>query len=392
MTSTAARARIARMAHLNAFISLSAEEGEGPVVAVKDLIDVVGLPTTGGGAIGPRLPAAADAEVVARIRHRGGIVIGKTNLHEWAFGVSSANPHYGTVRNPRDPSRLAGGSSGGSAAAVAAGMCDWAIGTETGGSIRIPAGLCGVVGLRPTRGRVGTGGVFPLSRSLDVVGPLAPDVATAAAALEWMSGLEGLVPAAPPPLSSLRIGVPAGWVEIDELDPLTAAVWRQVGAGLPEIDFPGRERVVAPMVTIMFAEAGAQHRRWLAEFPRAYGADVRERLLRGLAIPLADYMAARVELERMREEVCAALRGWDAIMLPVTACVAPSLEETGVYEPLVRFCRPFSGTGHPAIAIPAPSGGLPVGIQLIGNWDDEAGLIRAASALELHWRTRDDAD
>src|SRR6266550_4339086 len=149
-----ARQRILERAELNAFISVSSEEGRGTVVAVKDLVDVAGMVTTAGGVILPNEPAERDAPVVARIRRQGCVVVGKTNLHEFAFGVTSNNPHYGAVRNPHDPTRVAGGSSGGSAAAVAAGMCDWAIGSDTGGSIRIPASFCGVVGFKPTIGSV----------------------------------------------------------------------------------------------------------------------------------------------------------------------------------------------------------------------------------------------
>src|SRR4030081_3487665 len=173
----AARKRILERADLNAFISVSSEEGQGTVVAVKDLIDVAGMVTTGGGVILPREPAAEDAPVVKRLRREGCVMVGKTNLHEFAYGVTSVNPHYGAVRNPHDPRMVAGGSSGGSAVAVATAMCNWAIGTDTGGSIRIPASLCGVVGFKPALGSIETAGVIPLSRSLDPLGPIATDVA-----------------------------------------------------------------------------------------------------------------------------------------------------------------------------------------------------------------------
>ncbi|HZU16135.1 MAG TPA: amidase, partial [Candidatus Dormibacteraeota bacterium] len=198
MTPDEARERIRHRSDLNAFISLTDEDGRGPVVAVKDLVDVRGTVTTAGSRLLPQVPADRDAPVIARMRQAGCVVIGKANLHEWAFGLTSENPHYGPVRNPLDPSRVAGGSSGGSAAAVAAGMCDWALGTDTGGSIRVPAALCGVVGFKPTLGTVDTEGVVPLSRTLDTLGPLAPDVRSAASALEAMSELTGLVPARPP--------------------------------------------------------------------------------------------------------------------------------------------------------------------------------------------------
>src|SRR2546426_1260272 len=156
-----ARARIRERSELNAFISVSDEQGSGDAVAVKDLVDVQGMVTTAGGVILPDVPAAEDAPVIKRLRQAGCLIVGKANLHEFAYGVTSINPHYGAVRNPHDPSRVAGGSSGGSAVAVAAGMCDWAIGSDTGGSIRIPASLCGVAGFKPAFGSIDIGGGVP---------------------------------------------------------------------------------------------------------------------------------------------------------------------------------------------------------------------------------------
>ena len=164
-----ARARIRERPELNAFISVSDEQGDGIVVAVKDLVDVKGMVTTAGGIILPTIPATEDSPVIRRIREAGCVIVGKANLHEFAYGVTSVNPHYGTVRNPADTGRVAGGSSGGSAVAVAAGMCDWAIGSDTGGSIRIPSSLCGVAGFKPVFGSIDIHGVIPLSRSLDTL-------------------------------------------------------------------------------------------------------------------------------------------------------------------------------------------------------------------------------
>src|SRR3984893_11984113 len=183
MELSEARHRIRQHAVLNAFISVSGENGSGTVVAVKDLIDVAGMVTTAGGIILPKVPAAKDAPVIEHIRAAGCVVVGKANLHEFAYGVTSVNPHYGPVRNPHDASCVAGGSPGGSAVAVATRMCDWAIGSDTGGSIRIPASLCGVVGFKPRLGSIDVAGVIPLSHSLDTLGPITPDVASAAGAL-----------------------------------------------------------------------------------------------------------------------------------------------------------------------------------------------------------------
>jgi aspartyl-tRNA(Asn)/glutamyl-tRNA(Gln) amidotransferase subunit A len=384
VTSREARARIGAGSRLNAFISLTGEEGDGPVVAVKDLIDVRGSVTTGGGIILPKEPALADATVIGLIRRHGCLVVGKTNLDEWAAGATSENPHYGAALNPRDESRVAGGSSGGSAAAVAAGMCDWAIGTDTGGSIRTPAALCGVVGVKPTHGWVSPDGVIPRSETLDVVGPLAPDVTAAFGALECMTHESGLVPTRPRSPRDFRLAVPQGWV--DGLDARTATIWERVRAGLPEIPFPDRERMVAVQQIIARVEAAAYHQTWLQACPHLYGRDVLESLRAGLKISGVDYRTALAERRRLIAEVSGAMGTWDALVLPTTACIAPRLGTPGVTEPLSRFTRPFSLTGQPAISLPAPAPGLPVGIQVVGHLGADRALGEVALALERAWR------
>jgi Asp-tRNA(Asn)/Glu-tRNA(Gln) amidotransferase A subunit family amidase len=376
-----ARRRIHEHANLNAFISLSAETGRGPIVAVKDLVDVAGLVTTAGGIILPDVPAPDDAPVVKRIRTHGCVVVGKANLHEFAFGVTSVNAHYGPVRNPRDPGLVAGGSSGGSAVAVAMEMCDWAIGSDTGGSIRIPASLCGVVGFKPALGSIDTTGVIPLSRSLDTLGPIAPDVAAAADAYSMMSG-ESLPVMS---ISSARLGVPAGWVA--GLDEQTAATWKLVSADVPEVHFPSREDLFNAGLTILLVEAAAYHRRWAAEFPEKYGADVISHIRRGLALLAVDFEQALLARERLRLQASQAMEGIDALILPATAIVAPSIGAGNeVREPLARFTRPFNTTGQPVVCIPGPASGLPVGIQVIGRTN--AAAIGVAAMLERQWRGR----
>src|SRR4030088_1186140 len=189
MRMALARARASELRGWNLFITMTEEADGGEVVAVKDLVDVRGTPTTAGSVLFPPEPKAQDAPLVQNLRSRGCAGIGKTNLHEGAFGSTHVNLLYVWVGNPRDPARIAGGSSGGSAAAVAAGVCDWAVGTDTGGSVRIPAGLCGVVGFKPTFNLIETKGVVPLSASLDTIGSLGPDVATAARAVAMMAGV-----------------------------------------------------------------------------------------------------------------------------------------------------------------------------------------------------------
>jgi aspartyl-tRNA(Asn)/glutamyl-tRNA(Gln) amidotransferase subunit A len=384
LDAATARRRIAAASGLNAFISVSDEDGPGPVVAVKDLIDVAGMVTTGGGAILPNTPAAQDAPCIRALRDSGGLVIGKTNLHEWALGPTSSNPHHGFVRNPRDTERIPGGSSGGSAAAVAAGLCDWAIGTDTGGSIRMPASLCGVVGYKPTYGSVSTENVIPLAATFDTVGPMAPDVSTVALGLEMLSGRTGLAPAeAPAPAGTYGVATPSGWVH--GLDSETEDVWRRVSAGIPQIDFPDREGLTATFKKISGYEAALFHRAWIETGPERYGPDVLSRLLDGMQVTDEEYSTGLAEREVARHHVAAAMSGWDAIMLPATACVAPRLDDPDRREPLTRFLRAFSVTGQPVLVLPAPTLGLPVGIQFVGHPGEDAALLRIGLAFEVAW-------
>ena len=374
-----ARRRILERADLNAFISISSEEGSGTVVAVKDLVDVAGMVTTAGGVILPPEPAAEDAPVVRRLRKEGCVVVGKTNLHEFAYGITSVNPHYGAVRNPHDIDRVAGGSSGGSAVAVAAGMCDWAVGSDTGGSIRIPASFCGVVGFKPALGSIDTTGVIPLSPSLDTLGPLAGDVAGAARAYSMMSGEE----TPHEPIGQPRLAVPAGWVS--DLDEETERAWRLVSAGLPEVEFVERGPLYTFSLTVLQVEASTYHRRWVAECPEKYGADVLGHLRRGLEILAVDYADAIAALPELRHKAMRAMEGIDALVLPATAIVAPPISAgTEVREPITRYTRPFNATGQPVVTMPAPARGLPVGIQVVGRTN--SGAIAAAAWLEQQWK------
>jgi aspartyl-tRNA(Asn)/glutamyl-tRNA(Gln) amidotransferase subunit A len=374
-----ARRRIREHQSLNAFISISGENGHGTLVAVKDLVDVAGMVTTGGGIILGPDPAKEDAPVVKRVRRGGCVIVGKTNLHEWAYGVTSVNPHYGPVRNPHDHDRVAGGSSGGSAVAVAMRMCDWAIGSDTGGSIRIPASLCGVVGFKPKLGSIDLAGVIPLSHSLDTLGPMAPDVATAARAYTLMSGDALDIE----PLRTPRIAVPAGWIA--DLDDQTARVWKEVSADLPEVEFPDRRELFDAGLTILLVEAAAFHRGWATQYPEKYGPDVLGHIRRGLEILAVDFDAALEAQRRLREQAQRAMEGIDALILPAAAIVAPLISAgSEVREPLTRFTRPFNATGQPVVCVPAPSSGLPVGIQVVGRTNRDA--LNVAATLEREWR------
>lgn len=391
MNAARARAVAREFSHLNAYISLTEEEGDGPAVAIKDLVDVRGTVTTGGGIILPRVAAERDAPVVAAIRERtGAFVVGKASLHEWAFGATSDNPHYGPVRNPRDPDRVAGGSSGGSAVAVATGSCDWALGSDTGGSIRIPAAFCGVVGYKPTLGTVDTTGVIPLARSLDTLGPLAPDVATAAAALEAMTGLVDLRPAAVLEPAAFRIGMPRAWAGSLTLDAATTAAWELVGRDLPEVDFPDRSAMHDAGLVILLTEAYDFHRRWYLEDPTRYGDDVRGLLAMGATVPRAQYVGALIDQGRLRAAAEDALldQGLDAILVPAVPYVAPKIGQALERGTLLGFTRPFNTSGHPVICLPAPVAGMPVGVQVVGRFGQEARLVAVASALEAAWARR----
>jgi Asp-tRNA(Asn)/Glu-tRNA(Gln) amidotransferase A subunit family amidase len=377
-----ARRRIDERADLHAFISTSSEEGSGTVVAVKDLVDVAGMVTTAGGIILPNEPAKQDAPVIEMIRAQGCVIVGKTNLHEFAFGVTSVNPHYGAVLNPHDKSRVAGGSSGGSAVAVAAGMCDWAIGTDTGGSIRIPAALCGVVGFKPEISSIDVTGVIPLAWSLDTVGPIAPHVAAAAKAFAMMSVGEAV---SLEHVDRPRLAVPRGWVA--GLDEPTAAAWRLVSAGMPEVDFVDRDQLFRAGLTILLVQAATYHRQWVEQFPEKYGPDVLAHLKRGLTILGVDLVQAMRDQPRLVAAAEDAMDGIDALLLPATALVAPLVGAGDeVREPLARFTRPFNTTGQPVVALPAPvpRGGLPVGMQVVGRTN--ADTLRAALWLEREWQ------
>jgi Asp-tRNA(Asn)/Glu-tRNA(Gln) amidotransferase A subunit family amidase len=283
------------------------------------------------------------------------------------------------VLNPRDPDRVAGGSSGGSAAAVAAGMCDWSVGSDTGGSIRIPASLCGVAGFKPRFGSIDIAGVIPLARSLDTLGPIAPDITTLARAYTMMSGEDVSLD----DLTEPRLAIPSGWVR--DLDEQTAAAWKSVSVGITEIDFGERETLHQTGLTILLYEAAQYHRRWATEMPDKYGADVLRLIRLGFDVTEADYRQALASRTALAGEAMARMDGVDALILPATAIVAPPIDAGHeVREPLSRFTRPFNTTHQPVAVLPAPVEGLPVGIQVAGKTN--VGTLRAAAWLERAWR------
>ncbi|HOZ60070.1 MAG TPA: amidase [Nakamurella multipartita] len=387
--SPLARARQAIAAHADTMAFTWIDEGadgSGPVLAVKDLVDVAGMPTSLGTAPERTFRPKQDAAVVAAFRAAGWTIVGKTNLHELALGPTSGNPHYGAVRNPVDSSRIAGGSSGGSATAVALGMADLAIGTDTGGSIRIPSSLCGTVGLRPTHGRLCLDGVWPLAPTLDTVGPMARDVRTIAEAMAGTGLLTGAATADSGPYTLARA---AAWVDAVDLDPVVAAAWAAVSAGLPVLDLPPADEYVEVGLTLLYAEAAASNYEQLTVHPATMGADVRELMTRGLQTRAVDYIAALAARSRLHTAVEDALTraGADALVIPACAITAPPLgaDPIGFRDALTVFTRPFGVTGQPVVVLPAPTSGLPIGMQLIGRRGDDERLLAIAADLERRW-------
>ena len=385
----------------------------GIPIALKDIFGVAGVRMTGGSEILSENVASEDAEATARLKAAGTVVLGKLNLHEFAFGATGVNPHYGAARNPWDLERITGGSSSGSGASVAAGECAAALGTDTGGSIRIPASLCGIVGLKPTYGRVSKRGVLPLSWSLDHVGPMTRTVEDAAIVLQAIAGRDAddaSTVGEPVPdymqmlrqgVQGLRIGIPKEFF-FENLHPEVESAVRsaigllgEMGADLTEVDVPLISEIPGGVTAIMLPEALAYHQKWMSERPDDYGDDVRYRLELGATFLAVHY----VQAQRFREMAVAAWREEvfpkvDLIVTPTTPITARPIEEGDLQVTfnLIRFTNPLNFLGVPAISIPCgfTGEGLPVGLQLVGRWWDEASVLRAAYAYEqaTDWHER----
>lgn len=396
---------------LNAFSTVRVEEQRftadkelaGIPIAVKDLIDVAGQPTSAGS---PKFfghePAAKDAFVVEKLRETGAVIMGKTNTHEIALGITGINPHTGPVYNPHNPQRITGGSSSGSAAAVASGMVLGALGTDTGGSIRIPSALCGVVGLKPTFGRVSVRGVLPLSWNLDHVGPIAKTTTDVALLYSIIAGYDPRDPNSinknrssleKSDLANMRIAFAVGKY-IEEADPeiLTAVyeaanVFASLGAELVEMEIPRLRDTAQANGTMVIADAAAFHRERLTEHPDWFGADIRERLERGRAVTSTEYALARRTQSEMKRYFNLFFDAIDLLILPTTASVAAPIDglNSAAYAPrLTRFTAPFNLTGLPALSIPCgtSSDGMPIGVQLVSAAWNESKLIHAGQAFE----------
>jgi aspartyl-tRNA(Asn)/glutamyl-tRNA(Gln) amidotransferase subunit A len=403
---------------LNAFITVLAAEAteqaamldrersqgkvRGPLhglpVSLKDIIDVRGVPTTAASRLRTGHIADKDAPVVARLRQAGAVIIGKCNLHECALGTTNEESAFGPARNPFDLTRSPGGSSGGSAAAVAASMGWASIGSDTGGSIRIPAAACGVVGLKPSEREIPTVGVFPVSPSLDHIGPIARNVADASVLYDVMRGSE---PAALPeaPIWQLRLAKLGGYF-LDRLDDqvrnrFEEAVNRLHASGVSIVDrtIARAEEVPTIYMNISLAEAYAFHAKTLQATPEAYSPGLRSRLETGRQISASDYVQAQRDRAGLRAEVNGLLRNFDALILPTLPIPAPILGATtarigGSDEPLrpimLRLTQPFNLTGHPAISLPCGETleGLPCGFQIVGRAQQTRELLTIAAACE----------
>jgi aspartyl-tRNA(Asn)/glutamyl-tRNA(Gln) amidotransferase subunit A len=370
----------------------------GVPIAVKDLFATRAVRTTVGSRILSDWVPSSDAAAVARLRAAGAIIFGKTNLHEFAYGVSNANPWWGIARNPHDPTRSPGGSSGGSAIAVVAGLCAGALGSDTGGSIRVPASLCGCVGLKPTFGAIPLEGAFPLGWSLDHAGPLTRTVADAGLLLDVLTGMDAGGRARRASTRGLRVGVLRGPIaqkvqpRITQQVDAAAAALRRRGLRVREVTIPEMEWTVATQLVTLRAEASALHARWIRTQPRAYGADVRTRLQLGALVAGADYVLAQRMRGRIRAAIGRVFQDVDVLLLPTTPITAPVIGDRTVRwrsgeEPvdgaLVRLTAPFNLTGLPALSVPFGSAaGLPVGLQVVGQWMDEARVLAVGRLIE----------
>ncbi len=367
----------------------------GVPVAVKDIVDTAGLRTTMGSRhFADHIPGT-DAVVVRRLRSAGAIVVGKTTTHEFAFGPTGDRAANGPGGNPHDPTRMAGGSSAGSAAAVGAGLVPLAIGTDTGGSVRIPAALCGVTGIRPSMGRVPTDGVFPLSWSLDTVGTLAADVAGTAAGWHVLAGTR---PVPSPGLTSLHLGrVEDAW--FDRLDEtvrrgFAAAVLalERRGARIGPAGLPDAADLLEIYRTVQLAEALAIHRERLATAPELFEPETRQRLEAAAAVSAPDYAVALRRMADLRASAGERLDGFDVLLLPTVPVVAPPIGArdtelgggwTSPRDALLAHNAGIGVLGLPAISLPIGDGaGLPVGLQLVGRPGQDELLLATALTVE----------
>jgi aspartyl-tRNA(Asn)/glutamyl-tRNA(Gln) amidotransferase subunit A len=390
----------------NAPGSQQSQSLHGVPVAIKDNIATRGLLTTGGSRVLADWVPDRDAPVVRRLKEAGAVIIGKTNLHEFAYGGTCTNVEFGAVRNPWNPDHVPGGSSGGSGVAVAAGMCAAALGTDTAGSVRLPASQCGIVGLKPTYGRTSIQDVLPLAWSLDHVGPMTRTVEDAALLLKVLADTP--VPAHNEAgISGMRLGVPRGYffegLQADVLAAVDRAleVLRDLGATLIDVEWPAVHLSNSATWTIILAEAIAFHRQWFRAHPERYSAETRTNLELGELLPAADYVQAQRVRTVLQQQARDLSERVDALVAPMLAVTPPRIGQTTVevggkikeINPVfIRLADPFNLTGQPAISVPCGFGTdcLPIGLQIAAAAGAEDTVLRVASVYEAatEWHLR----
>jgi aspartyl-tRNA(Asn)/glutamyl-tRNA(Gln) amidotransferase subunit A len=364
------------------FLALPEQEPEGIRLAIKDLFDTAGIVTTYGSPLFSEHVPSRTAPAVAALERSGYGDVGKTNLHEFAYGTTSENPHFGNVPNPLSPGRVAGGSSGGNAAALVLGAADVALGTDSGGSIRIPAACCGVVGFKPSYGRIPLEGCFPLAPSFDHAGPMARDVETCELAFRDLA--DGYEPIALESLEEIEVAV--AWTEG------AAPLVRGRVLEAAEL-FPRRRNLELPEPAgtspLFMHEVADVHRELFAENADLYGEDLRIKIERCLAISDADADAAARRRKEYREQVEGLLDGVDLVVTPTLPVVAPRVGDggtgdVGVREALISRTYPFNLLGWPALALPCgpAEDGLPASVQLAAPPSEDARVLAAGKALE----------
>jgi aspartyl-tRNA(Asn)/glutamyl-tRNA(Gln) amidotransferase subunit A len=377
----------------------------GIPIAVKDLIDVAGVRTTIGSKFFADHVADEDAFVVEKLRQSGALINGKTNTHEIALGITGNNPHFGTARNPWNTERIPGGSSSGSAIAVGTGMALGALGTDTGGSIRIPASLCGIVGFKPTRGRVSTRGVFPLSWNLDHVGPLTKCVKDAAIILQVISAYDAIDPSSIKMLTGdylghliddmegRKVAIGSGeFIETSDPEVLNAVreaakVFEGMGCKVTKVNVDWMRDAARANKTITQADGAAVHRDRLKEHPDWFGDDIRRRLEDGAKTSSTEYILARRIQAEVRKRCELFFESNDLLITPTTPIAAPTIEGHDAVEQagrLTRFTAPFNLAGLPALSVPCgfTSEGLPIGLQVISRAWGDAKALNAGYAYE----------
>ena len=426
--------RIARIdPQLNCYITLPAESAmsqaheaeaeigaghyrgalHGAPLALKDLYETKGVRTTAGSDFLRDHIPEADCTVVSKLNRAGAVSLGKLNMHEFAAGVTNDNPHFGACKNPWAPERIPGGSSGGSAAAVAARLCAGSLGSDTAGSIRMPASLCGIVGLKPSRGRVSLRGVIPLSWNLDHAGPMAQRVRDTALLLQAIAGYDADDPySINAPLDDYlkdidggikgwRVGIARGYFAEADAEVLRAVeaatmIFAQLGAQTSEVNLDIARDPASANGVMLTSDAAAFHRERLRDDPERFGPGVLTMLQFGAACASSDYALARYTQAQVRREFERFFENYDVLLTPTTPSAAPLRDGANTIETgrlLLRFTSPFNFTGLPALSVPCgfTAEGLPIGLQIVGPAWSEARVLRAGHAYEqaTDWHKRE---